>query len=35
MRPTEAEIDAMGDEFRTEVWDKLFKDAPDKPVMFG
>ncbi|ORY88111.1 GMC oxidoreductase-domain-containing protein [Leucosporidium creatinivorum] len=35
LRPTEAEIDAMGNEFRTEVWDKLFKDAPDKPVMFG
>lgn len=34
IRPTEAELKEMGPEFN-ELWDKYFKDKPDKPVMFG
>uniref|UniRef100_A0A8H7XR66 pyranose dehydrogenase (acceptor) n=1 Tax=Psilocybe cubensis TaxID=181762 RepID=A0A8H7XR66_PSICU len=34
MRPTEAELKEMGPEFN-ELWDRYFKDKPDKPVMFG
>lgn len=32
LRPTEAEIDEMGPEFR-KLWDRDFKDEPDKPLM--
>lgn len=31
-RPTEAEVDALGPEFR-KAWDKDFKNLPDKPLM--
>jgi alcohol oxidase len=31
-RPTEAEVDALGPEFR-KAWDKDFKDRPDRPLM--
>lgn len=31
-RPTEAEVDALGPEFR-EAWDRDFKNAPDRPLM--
>jgi len=34
MRPTEEELKEMGPEFN-ELWDRYFKDKPDKPVMFG
>jgi len=34
IRPTEAELKEMGPEFN-ELWDRYFKDKPDKPVMFG
>jgi len=34
IRPTEAELKEMGPEFNA-LWDKYFKDKPDKPVMFG
>ncbi|RXW18278.1 hypothetical protein EST38_g7589 [Candolleomyces aberdarensis] len=34
IRPTEAELKEMGPEFN-ELWNKYFKDKPDKPVMFG
>ncbi|KAL1669208.1 GMC oxidoreductase-domain-containing protein [Schizophyllum commune] len=34
IRPTEEELKSMGPEFN-ELWDKYFKDKPDKPVMFG
>ncbi|KAI5900355.1 alcohol oxidase [Schizophyllum commune H4-8] len=34
IRPTEEELKTMGPEFN-ELWDKYFKDKPDKPVMFG
>ena len=34
IRPTEEELKAMGPEFN-ELWDRYFKDKPDKPVMFG
>ncbi|KAF9521832.1 alcohol oxidase [Crepidotus variabilis] len=34
IRPTEEELKEMGPEFN-ELWDKYFKDKPDKPVMFG
>ena len=31
-RPTEAEVDALGPNFR-KAWDRDFKDAPDRPLM--
>lgn len=31
-RPTEAEVDALGPEFR-KAWDKGWKNAPDRPLM--
>ena len=31
---TEEELKEMGPEFNA-LWDKYFKDKPDKPVMFG
>ena len=31
-RPTEAEVDALGPEFR-KAWDRDFKDRPDRPLM--
>ncbi|KIM85095.1 alcohol oxidase [Piloderma croceum F 1598] len=34
IRPTEQELKEMGPEFN-ELWDRYFKDKPDKPVMFG
>lgn len=34
IRPTEEELKEMGPEFNA-LWDKYFKDKPDKPVMFG
>lgn len=34
IRPTAAELKEMGPEFNA-LWDKYFKDKPDKPVMFG
>ncbi|EPQ53030.1 alcohol oxidase [Gloeophyllum trabeum ATCC 11539] len=34
LRPTEEELKEMGPEFN-ELWDRYFKDKPDKPVMFG
>lgn len=34
IRPTEAELKEMGPEFN-ELWDRYFKNKPDKPVMFG
>ncbi|SJL01496.1 related to alcohol oxidase [Armillaria ostoyae] len=34
IRPTEEELKEMGPEFN-ELWNKYFKDKPDKPVMFG
>jgi alcohol oxidase len=34
IRPTEEELKEMGAEFN-ELWNKYFKDKPDKPVMFG
>lgn len=34
IRPTEAELKEMGPEFNA-LWDKYFKNKPDKPVMFG
>ncbi|CAL1701917.1 unnamed protein product [Somion occarium] len=34
IRPTEAELKEMGPEFN-ELWDRYFKDKPDKPVMFN
>jgi len=34
LRPTEEELKEMGPEFNA-LWDKYFKDKPDKPVMFG
>ncbi|KAH9853281.1 alcohol oxidase [Lenzites betulinus] len=34
IRPTEEELKEMGPEFN-ELWDRYFKDKPDKPVMFG
>lgn len=34
IRPTEAELKEMGPEFNA-LWDRYFKDKPDKPVMFG
>jgi alcohol oxidase len=34
IRPTEQELKEMGSEFN-ELWDRYFKDKPDKPVMFG
>ncbi|KAL5501118.1 hypothetical protein ACEPAH_9505 [Sanghuangporus vaninii] len=34
IRPTEAELKEMGPEFN-ELWNRYFKDKPDKPVMFG
>ncbi|KAG2121219.1 GMC oxidoreductase-domain-containing protein [Suillus cothurnatus] len=34
VRPTEEELKEMGPEFNA-LWDKYFKDKPDKPVMFG
>jgi alcohol oxidase len=34
IRPTEEEQKEMGPEFNA-LWDKYFKDKPDKPVMFG
>ncbi|EGN97564.1 hypothetical protein SERLA73DRAFT_184316 [Serpula lacrymans var. lacrymans S7.3] len=34
IRPTEEELKEMGPEFGA-LWDKYFKDKPDKPVMFG
>lgn len=33
IRPTEAELKEMGPEFNA-LWDKYFKDKPDKPVMY-
>ena len=33
IRPTEEELKTMGPEFN-ELWDKYFKDKPDKPVMY-
>ncbi|RDB20872.1 hypothetical protein Hypma_011943 [Hypsizygus marmoreus] len=33
IRPTEEELKEMGPEFN-ELWDKYFKDKPDKPVMY-
>ena len=32
IRPTEEELKEMGPEFNV-LWDKYFKDKPDKPVM--
>jgi len=32
IRPTEEELKEMGPEFNA-LWDKYFKDKPDKPVM--
>ncbi|KAK7750687.1 hypothetical protein SLS62_007387 [Diatrype stigma] len=32
IRPTEAEVDALGPEFRA-AWDRDFKDAPNRPLM--
>lgn len=32
MRPTEAEVDALGPAFRA-AWDRDFKDRPDRPLM--
>jgi len=32
MRPSEEELKEMGPEFQA-LWDKYFKDKPDKPVM--
>jgi alcohol oxidase len=34
IRPTEEELKEMGPEFN-ELWDRYFKDKPDKPVMFA
>jgi len=34
IRPTKEELKEMGPEFNA-LWDKYFKDKPDKPVMFG
>ncbi|KAN0088466.1 GMC oxidoreductase [Tylopilus felleus] len=34
IRPTVEELKEMGPEFNT-LWDRYFKDKPDKPVMFG
>ncbi|KAG6370938.1 hypothetical protein JVT61DRAFT_10805 [Boletus reticuloceps] len=34
IRPTEEELKEMGPEFNA-LWDRYFKDKPDKPVMFG
>ncbi|KAG9309486.1 hypothetical protein JVU11DRAFT_10457 [Chiua virens] len=34
IRPTEEELKEMGPEFNA-LWDKYFKDKPDKPVVFG
>ena len=34
LRPTEEELKEMGPEFN-ELWNRYFKDKPDKPVMFG
>ncbi|KIY52673.1 alcohol oxidase [Fistulina hepatica ATCC 64428] len=34
IRPTPEELKEMGPEFN-ELWDRYFKDKPDKPVMFG
>ena len=34
IRPTEAELKEMGPEFN-ELWNRYFKNKPDKPVMFG
>ncbi|GBE86114.1 Alcohol oxidase [Sparassis crispa] len=34
IRPTGAELKKMGPEFN-ELWDRYFKNKPDKPVMFG
>ncbi|KAI5121521.1 hypothetical protein M0805_002582 [Coniferiporia weirii] len=34
IRPTAEELKEMGPEFN-ELWDRYFKDKPDKPVMFG
>lgn len=34
IRPTEAELKEMGPEFN-DLWNRYFKDKPDKPVMFG
>ncbi|KAJ7187243.1 alcohol oxidase [Mycena filopes] len=34
IRPSEAELKEMGPEFN-ELFDKYFRDKPDKPVMFG
>jgi len=34
IRPSEEELKEMGPEFNA-LWDKYFKDKPDKPVMFG
>ncbi|OBZ65421.1 Alcohol oxidase 1 [Grifola frondosa] len=34
IRPTEAELKEMGPEFN-ELWNRYFKDKPDKPVIFG
>lgn len=34
IRPTEEELKEMGPEFN-ELYNRYFKDKPDKPVMFG
>ncbi|KAG1760148.1 GMC oxidoreductase-domain-containing protein [Suillus occidentalis] len=34
IRPSKEELKEMGPEFNA-LWDKYFKDKPDKPVMFG
>ncbi|KAF8968466.1 alcohol oxidase [Flammula alnicola] len=34
IRPTEEELKEMGPEFN-DLWDKYFKDKPDKPLMFN
>ncbi|KAG6824994.1 hypothetical protein H0H92_005148 [Tricholoma furcatifolium] len=34
IRPTKEELKEMGPEFN-DLWNKYFKDKPDKPVMFG
>lgn len=34
LRPTEEELKELGPEFN-ELWDRYFKDKPDKPVMFS
>ncbi|KAI3615030.1 alcohol oxidase [Moniliophthora roreri] len=34
IRPTEEELKEMGPDFNA-LWDRYFKDKPDKPVMFG